>query len=52
VLTNATLQNVAAARPQTMEELRAVKGIGPKKLEQYGQSILDITTETPKEKGS
>jgi len=43
VFPDATLQRIAAARPQTLEDLQSVKGVGPKKLEQYGQSVLDIT---------
>jgi hypothetical protein len=43
VFPDATLKRIAAARPQTAEELQAVKGVGPKKLEQYGQAVLDIT---------
>jgi superfamily II DNA helicase RecQ len=43
VFPDATLKRFAAARPQTLDELQAVKGVGPKKLEQYGQAVLDIT---------
>ncbi len=43
VLPNATLERIADARPQTMEELRAIRGVGPKKLERYGSAVLDIT---------
>jgi superfamily II DNA helicase RecQ len=43
VFPDSTLEQIAAARPQTLEELEAVKGVGPKKLEQYGQAVLDIT---------
>jgi superfamily II DNA helicase RecQ len=43
VLPDATLERIAAARPQTLEELQAVKGIGPKKLHDFGASILEIT---------
>ena len=42
-LTKSTLERIAAAQPQTLEELEAVKGVGPKKLQQYGQAVLDIT---------
>jgi superfamily II DNA helicase RecQ len=45
VFADATLERIAAARPQTLDELEAVKGVGPKKLEQYGQAVLDITRE-------
>ena len=43
VFPDATLQRIAAARPQTEEELSAVKGVGPKKLESFGQEVLDVT---------
>ncbi len=45
VFPDATLERIAAAQPQTLEELEAVKGVGPKKLQQYGQAVLDITRE-------
>jgi superfamily II DNA helicase RecQ len=45
VFPDATLKRIAAARPQTLEELGAVKGVGPRKLAQYGQAVLDITRE-------
>jgi superfamily II DNA helicase RecQ len=43
VFPDATLQRIAAAQPQTLDELQAVKGVGPKKREQYGPDVLDIT---------
>jgi superfamily II DNA helicase RecQ len=43
VFPDATLQRIAAARPQTEEELLAVKGVGPKKLASFGQGVLDVT---------
>ena len=43
VFTDTTLQSIAAAQPQTLDELQAVKGVGPKKLEQFGQAVLDVT---------
>jgi len=49
VFTDATLQRIAAARPQTEEELLAVKGVGAKKLEQFGPAVLDLTRAEPKE---
>jgi hypothetical protein len=49
VFPDATLQRIAAARPQTIEELQAVKGVGPKKLDQYGQAVLDITRQGAEE---
>ena len=41
VFPDATLKRIAAARPQTLEDLGAIKGVGPRKLEQYGQDVLD-----------
>ena len=46
VLSDATLQEIASRRPQTTDELAAVKGIGPKKLERYGAAILAMTQTT------
>ena len=42
VLTNESLRQVAAEKPQTLDSLKAVKGIGPVKLERYGEAILDL----------
>jgi ATP-dependent DNA helicase RecQ len=41
----AILKRIAADRPATPEELVAIKGIGPKKLEQYGAAILAIVAD-------
>jgi hypothetical protein len=49
VFPNATLERIAAARPQTMEELGAVKGVGPRKLGQYGPAVLDVTRSAPEQ---
>ena len=51
VFPNATLQRIAAAQPQTLEELEAVKGVGPKKLEQYGDAILAAVLDITREEG-
>jgi len=40
VFHNATLAEVAARRPRTIGELASVPGIGPAKLERYGEDIL------------
>ena len=42
VFTNAALDGIYAALPATMTELLEVKGIGPKKIELYGDGILEI----------
>ena len=36
------LHAIAARQPRTLEELRAVPGIGEKKLETYGQAVLEV----------
>jgi DNA helicase-2/ATP-dependent DNA helicase PcrA len=42
VLSDRHLQGIAAARPSTLFELRALPGIGPTKLEAYGEEILAV----------
>lgn len=41
---DATLIELARRQPQTIAQLSAVKGFGPKKIEQYGPGILQIIT--------
>jgi len=40
VFHNSTLAEVAARRPKTLRELSAVPGVGPTKLERYGEQLL------------
>jgi DNA helicase-2/ATP-dependent DNA helicase PcrA len=40
VFHDATLAEIAARRPATQADLRAVPGIGPAKLERYGEEVL------------
>jgi superfamily II DNA helicase RecQ len=42
IFTNAALQGICASLPTNEDDLLRVKGIGPKKLEMYGDDILDI----------
>ncbi len=42
VLNNRTLDAIARAEPRTLGELASVPGIGPSRLEQYGDEILGI----------
>ena len=42
ILHDRTLAAVAMARPATLSALAAIPGIGPAKLEAYGQAILDL----------
>ena len=47
VLHDATLRELAALRPQTMDELAGVKGFGPVKLERYGDDLLAVLASVP-----
>ncbi|OZC03584.1 RecQ family ATP-dependent DNA helicase [Rubricoccus marinus] len=42
VFNDKTLRAVALAMPESNDDLLAVKGIGPAKLEQYGEAVLAI----------
>lgn len=42
VFSNDTLSRIASAQPRTLEELAAVKGVGPVKLERYGGAVLGV----------
>ncbi len=39
---DATLAAIAEARPSTLAALRRVRGMGPQKLEKYGDGILEV----------
>jgi DNA helicase-2/ATP-dependent DNA helicase PcrA len=39
---DSTLAAIAEARPRTLSALRRVKGMGPQKLEKYGDGILEV----------
>jgi superfamily II DNA helicase RecQ len=41
VFSDKTLRAMAEGRPSTPEELLAVSGVGPLKLERYGQAFLE-----------
>ena len=42
VLSDRTLHDIAVARPASLDELAAVKGVGPAKLQQYGAGLLSV----------
>lgn len=42
VFTDATLVAIAEAKPESLESLGRLAGIGPAKLEKYGESVLDV----------
>jgi superfamily II DNA helicase RecQ len=44
VLPLSTLKRIAATRPSSLKELRAVKGVGPITIEKWGSAVLAIVT--------
>ena len=42
VLHDATLNELASRRPMSPAELAAVKGLGPAKLDRYGDELLEV----------
>ena len=40
VFHDAVLHAIAAARPETLGELAQISGVGPAKLERYGDEVL------------
>ncbi len=47
VLHDATLRELAAARPASIGELAGVKGFGPTRIERYGDELLELLTAAP-----
>jgi superfamily II DNA helicase RecQ len=45
MLDNATLTAIAATKPTSLQALARIKGIGPAKLEQYGEAVLAVVAE-------
>ena len=41
VFHDSTLRELARVRPQSLDELRAISGIGATKLERYGEALLE-----------
>ena len=41
VFTDATLSEMAQRRPRTLQELAAINGVGPKKLKDFGEIVLE-----------
>ncbi len=46
VFADSVLRDIAAARPTSLNQLAAIKGIGPEKLKQYGAALLDAVAST------
>jgi ATP-dependent DNA helicase RecQ len=42
VASDRTLREIAALRPRTLDDLGCVHGIGPSKLQRYGQGLLEV----------
>ena len=42
VASDRTLRDIAVLRPRTAEELAMAHGIGPAKLERYGEQLLAV----------
>lgn len=42
---DATLREIALARPQSLAALGSISGIGDRKLEAYGAAILELVGE-------
>ena len=45
VFHDSTLHEIAAIRPQTREELSAISGVGPTKLERYADGVLSAVAD-------
>ena len=46
VATDETLGAIATAMPTTLDDLLAIKGMGPTKVERYGDELLGVLSET------
>ena len=44
---DSTLEEMAATRPETLEAMRYISGVGEQKLEKYGRSFLNIIRSAP-----
>ena len=42
ILHDATLHEIAHKRPTTLDQMASINGIGPRKLEQFGQPFLEV----------
>ena len=45
VFDNATLLRIVQAQPRTPEDLLAIKGLGPKRVQHFGESVLQMVRE-------
>src|SRR5439155_9330258 len=49
ILHNAALEEIAQRAPQTLTELSEVKGVGPGKIERFGEELLALVQGIPAE---
>ncbi|WP_139978250.1 ATP-dependent DNA helicase UvrD2 [Nocardioides litoris] len=47
VFSNATLEELAERRPQSRHALKSISGVGPGKLDKYGDDLLSLVAEQP-----
>jgi len=47
VFSDKTLRAMAESRPSTPHELLAVSGVGPLKLERYGEAFMEAVSQAP-----
>ena len=52
IFSNDTLAKIAAAEPQTLDELATIKGVGPVKLSRYGETVLGVLQAVPESAAS
>jgi ATP-dependent DNA helicase RecQ len=52
VFSDATLTRIAEERPSSAEALLGISGIGPKKLELYGDALLELVRQGPSSPGA
>jgi ATP-dependent DNA helicase RecQ len=43
VFPDATLMEMARVRPASLDEMRTISGVGPRKLAQFGAAFLELT---------
>nr|BFF12660.1 hypothetical protein GCM10025699_39630 [Microbacterium flavescens] len=52
VFGDATLRGIASARPTSSDQLSTISGVGQKKLDTYGQQVLDVVAGTSPEEAA
>ncbi len=46
---DATLQHMITKRPQSLQDMQHISGVGEQKLERYGQAFLDVLLKHPRD---